>query len=220
MKRIAVYCGSNKGARPEYAAAAHGLGALLARKKIELVYGGGMVGLMGVVADAALKNGGHVIGVIPVSYTHLDVYKRQNYKLMQEVAELMQPFFDKLGVACFVQGTGTPRSTMLEKFKDDTDSVLFGTDSFWMCIRDSAYKHRGNLSARRTRHRLPKKRRAAAAIFEREKFFCAGQADSRRRAGYSCLLYTSKSNDNRPATLCIRGFHQNSWHTVAGIGGK
>src|SRR6516162_10186177 len=65
MKRIAVYCGSNKGARPEYTAAAQALGALLAREKIELVYGGGMVGLMGVVADAALKHGGHVIGVIP-----------------------------------------------------------------------------------------------------------------------------------------------------------
>jgi ATP-dependent DNA helicase DinG len=46
----------------------------------------------------------------------------------------MQPFFDELGVACFVQGTGTPRSTMLEKFKDDTDSVLFGTDSFWQGV--------------------------------------------------------------------------------------
>jgi ATP-dependent DNA helicase DinG len=57
-----------------------------------------------------------------------------NYKLMQETAELMQPFFDKLGVVCFVQGTGTPRSTMLEKFKDDTDSVLFGTDSFWQGV--------------------------------------------------------------------------------------
>jgi len=57
-----------------------------------------------------------------------------NYKLMQEVAELMQPFFDELGVACFVQGTGTPRSTMLEKFKDDVDSVLFGTDSFWQGV--------------------------------------------------------------------------------------
>jgi ATP-dependent DNA helicase DinG len=57
-----------------------------------------------------------------------------NYKLMQEVAELMQPFFDKLGLALFVQGTGTPRSTMLEKFKDDTDSVLFGTDSFWQGV--------------------------------------------------------------------------------------
>jgi uncharacterized protein (TIGR00730 family) len=65
MKRIAVYCGSNKGARPEYAAAAQALGALLARERIELVYGGGRVGLMGIVADAVLKNGGHVIGVIP-----------------------------------------------------------------------------------------------------------------------------------------------------------
>jgi uncharacterized protein (TIGR00730 family) len=65
MKRITVYCGSNKGTRPEYAAAAEALGTLLAREKIELVYGGGMVGLMGIVADAVLKNGGHVIGVIP-----------------------------------------------------------------------------------------------------------------------------------------------------------
>jgi len=65
MKRIAVYCGSNKGARPEYAAAAEELGTLLAREKIELVYGGGMVGLMGIVADAVMKHSGHVIGVIP-----------------------------------------------------------------------------------------------------------------------------------------------------------
>lgn len=57
-----------------------------------------------------------------------------NYKLMQEVAELMQPFFDKLGIACFVQGRGIPRSLMLEQFKDDVDSVLFGTDSFWQGV--------------------------------------------------------------------------------------
>jgi uncharacterized protein (TIGR00730 family) len=65
MKRIAVYCGSNSGTRPEYAIAARELGTQLAREKIELVYGGGMVGLMGLVADAVLKHGGHVIGVIP-----------------------------------------------------------------------------------------------------------------------------------------------------------
>jgi ATP-dependent DNA helicase DinG len=57
-----------------------------------------------------------------------------SYKLMQEVAERMQPFFDELKLALFVQGTGTPRSTMLEKFKDDVDSVLFGTDSFWQGV--------------------------------------------------------------------------------------
>jgi ATP-dependent DNA helicase DinG len=57
-----------------------------------------------------------------------------SYKLMQEVAERMQPFFEKLGVECFVQGTGMPRSTMLEKFKADVNSVLFGTDSFWQGV--------------------------------------------------------------------------------------
>ncbi len=57
-----------------------------------------------------------------------------SYKLMQDVAERMQPFFYRLKLKLFVQGTGIPRSTMLEKFKDDTDSVLFGTDSFWQGV--------------------------------------------------------------------------------------
>jgi ATP-dependent DNA helicase DinG len=57
-----------------------------------------------------------------------------NFRLMKELAETMQPFFDKMGLACFVQGTGTPRSLMLEKFKEDVDSVLFGTDSFWQGV--------------------------------------------------------------------------------------
>jgi len=57
-----------------------------------------------------------------------------NFKLMLEVGELMEPFFDQLRIACFVQGTGTPRSLMLEKFKEDVDSVLFGTDSFWQGV--------------------------------------------------------------------------------------
>jgi ATP-dependent DNA helicase DinG len=57
-----------------------------------------------------------------------------NFKLMLEVGERMQPFFERLGLECFIQGTGTPRSTMLEKFKADVDSVLFGTDSFWQGV--------------------------------------------------------------------------------------
>jgi len=57
-----------------------------------------------------------------------------SYKLMQEVADRMRSFFDKLKLELFVQGTGTPRSTMLEKFKEDVDSVLFGTDSFWQGV--------------------------------------------------------------------------------------
>ncbi|HVU09370.1 MAG TPA: helicase C-terminal domain-containing protein [Verrucomicrobiae bacterium] len=57
-----------------------------------------------------------------------------NYSLMQGIGEVMRPFFDKLKLQLFVQGTGTPRSTMLEKFKDDVNSVLFGTDSFWQGV--------------------------------------------------------------------------------------
>ena len=57
-----------------------------------------------------------------------------NYKQMQEVAERMQPFFERLKLECYVQGTGTPRSVMLEKFKENVDSVLFGTDSFWQGV--------------------------------------------------------------------------------------
>jgi ATP-dependent DNA helicase DinG len=57
-----------------------------------------------------------------------------NFKLMLDVGEAMETFFKKLGVSCFVQGTGTPRSLMLDKFKADVDSVLFGTDSFWQGV--------------------------------------------------------------------------------------
>jgi ATP-dependent DNA helicase DinG len=57
-----------------------------------------------------------------------------NFKLMLDVGEAMEAFFNRLGVDCFIQGTGTPRSLMLEKFKADVDSVLFGTDSFWQGV--------------------------------------------------------------------------------------
>ncbi len=57
-----------------------------------------------------------------------------NSRLMQEVAEDMEDFFAELGLECLVQNTGTPRSIMLERFKEDRDSVLFGTDSFWQGV--------------------------------------------------------------------------------------
>jgi uncharacterized protein (TIGR00730 family) len=62
---IAVYCGSMKGNRPIYAEKAAELGKLLAQENIRLVYGGGNVGLMGVVANSVLTNGGEVTGVAP-----------------------------------------------------------------------------------------------------------------------------------------------------------
>src|SRR5262245_28614037 len=64
-KSVCVFCGSAPGARPSYSAAAREMGESLARAGIALVYGGGKLGLMGIVADAVLKAGGHAIGVIP-----------------------------------------------------------------------------------------------------------------------------------------------------------
>ena len=64
ISSVAVYCGSNLGTDPAYAAAATSLGRTMAGRGIRLVYGGGQVGLMGVVADAVTENGGQVLGVI------------------------------------------------------------------------------------------------------------------------------------------------------------
>ncbi|APV50303.1 Rossman fold protein, TIGR00730 family [Betaproteobacteria bacterium GR16-43] len=65
MKSVCVFAGSNSGSRPEYIPAAEELGRSLARRQITAVYGGARVGLMGAMADAALSEGGRVIGVMP-----------------------------------------------------------------------------------------------------------------------------------------------------------
>ena len=65
MKSVCVFCGSNPGNDPVYAAGARAMGAEIARRGLVLVYGGGAVGLMGIVANAALEAGGEVHGVIP-----------------------------------------------------------------------------------------------------------------------------------------------------------
>ena len=65
MHRICVFCASNPGSKPEYMELARTLGRLLAQQQITVVFGGGRVGLMGALADAALQAGGEVIGVIP-----------------------------------------------------------------------------------------------------------------------------------------------------------
>jgi len=73
MKRICVFCGANKGNKPEYADAAIGLAEELVSRNIEKVYGGGRIGLMGVLAEKAIELGGRVIGVIPESLATKEV---------------------------------------------------------------------------------------------------------------------------------------------------
>ncbi|MBL8868169.1 MAG: TIGR00730 family Rossman fold protein [Planctomycetaceae bacterium] len=65
MKSICVFCGSRLGSKPIYRETAKSVGQLIAQQQLRLVYGGGNIGLMGVVADAVLEYGGEVVGVIP-----------------------------------------------------------------------------------------------------------------------------------------------------------
>ncbi len=76
MKRACVFCGSRNGTRDQYVAAARRMGEALARRGIGLVYGGGGIGLMGVLADAAVSAGGDVIGVIPEALMAREVAHR------------------------------------------------------------------------------------------------------------------------------------------------
>lgn len=76
LTRLAVYCGSATGNDPAFADAAHALGATMAARGVGLVYGGGRLGLMGVVADAVLAGGGEAVGVIPQALVELEVAHR------------------------------------------------------------------------------------------------------------------------------------------------
>ena len=99
MKRVCVFTGSSPGARPEYAAAAQQFGAEIAARGYELVYGGGRVGLMGVIADAVLAGGGRVIGVIPENLVakeigHSGLTELRIVKSMHERKALMADLSD------------------------------------------------------------------------------------------------------------------------------
>jgi len=73
VKRLAVYCGSAPGSKPAFADAARATAEAMARRDVELVYGGGRLGLMGLIADSVLDLGGQVYGVIPAALVELEV---------------------------------------------------------------------------------------------------------------------------------------------------
>ena len=110
FNRLCIFCGSNHGARQAYRIAAEEVGRELARRNIALVYGGGGVGLMGVVADSALAAGGHAIGVIPETLMVQEVGHRslpdlRVVKTMHERKALMAELAD--GFIALPGGVGT-----------------------------------------------------------------------------------------------------------------
>ena len=110
MRRLCVYAGSNAGRHPAYAQAAAALARLLAERGIGLVYGGGRVGLMGVLADTVLDAGGEAIGVIPKDLMDREIGHRGLTDLhvvgsMHERKALMAELSD--GFAALPGGIGT-----------------------------------------------------------------------------------------------------------------
>ncbi len=110
FQRICVFCGSNSGTNPVYRNDAVALGQLLARRAIEIVYGAGNIGLMGVLADAALAAGGKVIGVIPESLMakevgHRGITELRIVKSMHERKAIMSDLSD--GFIALPGGFGT-----------------------------------------------------------------------------------------------------------------
>ena len=83
VSRVCVYCGSSSGSGPEFAEAARALGGLLAGQGLTLVYGGAAVGLMGLVADAALAAGGQVVGVMPRNLFGREIAHRNLTELVE-----------------------------------------------------------------------------------------------------------------------------------------
>jgi len=123
IKRIVVYCGANVGNNPAYKEAAETVGRTLAEQGIGLVYGGGGVGLMGVVADAALAAGGEVIGVIPEALKVLEV-GHKNLTAMHVVPDMHSRKAMMLGLADAVIAMPGGFGTMDELFEALTWSQL------------------------------------------------------------------------------------------------
>lgn len=110
MKSIAVFCGSQKGAKESYADAARALGGLLAASNTTLIYGGGKVGLMGILADTVMEKGGKVIGVIPkklmdMEVGHQGITELITVKDMHERKAMMNDLSDAF--VCLPGGVGT-----------------------------------------------------------------------------------------------------------------
>lgn len=110
LQRLCVFCGSSMGHRGEYRAAAERLGAIFLNRGIELVYGGGNIGLMGVLADTVLARGGRVTGVIPESLMarevgHLGLSDLRIVGSMHERKALMSDLSD--GFIALPGGFGT-----------------------------------------------------------------------------------------------------------------
>src|SRR5262245_5918387 len=143
MRRLCVFCGSSTGSRPAYADAARALGGALARRGLGLVYGGGSIGLMGVVADAVLAGGGTAIGIIPrglysAEIAHAGLSELRVGSGMPERKEVMATLAD--GFIALPGGLGTFEEllemlTWLQLGIHRKPVALLDVDGYWRGLR-------------------------------------------------------------------------------------
>jgi uncharacterized protein (TIGR00730 family) len=138
-RSLCVYCGSRPGARPAYVAAARRLGALMAARGIQLVYGGGRVGLMGILADSVLEAGGEAIGILPdflraVERPHGGLHALKIVGSMHERKQMMFEMSDAF--AALPGGLGTLDETFeimtwRQLAQHEKPIVLVNIESYW-----------------------------------------------------------------------------------------
>ncbi len=139
LRTVCVFCGSSAPADPRYRDAAGALGALVARRGINLVYGGGSVGLMGELADAALGHGGRVTGVIPAGLFarevgHTGLTELHEVASMHERKQLMYDLSDAF--VALPGGLGTLEelaevATWAQLGLHSKPIALLDVDGFW-----------------------------------------------------------------------------------------
>jgi hypothetical protein len=106
IQSIAVFCGSKTGKNPLFAAQASQLGKLLAKHQVRLIYGGGSAGLMGLIADEAMKGGGQVTGIIPKLLVEWEVEHRGISELIicDDMHERKRKIYSKADAAIILPG--------------------------------------------------------------------------------------------------------------------
>lgn len=139
LRSVCVYCGSRTGIDPAHAAAARRLGRILAERRLRLVFGGGSIGLMGVIADAVLDAGGQAVGVIPNRLHDIEVGHRGvgDLRIVDSMHERKQLMFELAdGFVSLPGGIGTLDETFeivtwRQLGYHDKPVVVVDQDGYW-----------------------------------------------------------------------------------------
>ena len=166
-KAVAVFCGSKNGSDPLYATHAKETGALIAQNNITMVYGGGNSGLMGIVANAVLENGGNVIGVIPEILKERERH-HQGITQLHIVADMhvrKKMMYDLCDAAIILPGGN---GTMDEMFEMFTWNALNIHSKKIILLNSAGYYNYllGHINQMQTNNFLHKNWRAMLEVFE------------------------------------------------------